>query len=44
MVINAMRDLTVRVFELLDIISPADVDKMTAYMQSILRGCALKKN
>ena len=40
-VINAMRNLTVRVFEHLDIILPTDVDKSLAYTQRILRGHAL---
>ena len=42
MVINAMRDLTIGVFEHLDIISPTDVGKRLAYMQRILKGSALK--
>ena len=42
MVINAMRNLTVGVFEHLEIISPTDVDKGLAYTQRILRGSALK--
>ena len=42
-VINAMRNLTVGVFEHLEIISPTDVDKGLAYTQRILRGSALKK-
>ena len=41
-VINVMRNLTVRVFEHLEIILPTDVDKMLAYTQRILRGSALK--
>ena len=32
-----MRDLTLEVFENLEIISPTEVDKMIAYMQRILR-------
>ena len=43
MVINAMCNLTVRVFEHLEIISPTDVDKRLAYMQRILRGPSIKK-
>ena len=43
MVINAMRDLTVGVFEHLEIILPTDVEKSLAYTQSILRGSALIK-
>ena len=42
-VISAMYDLTVGVFEKLDIASPMDVDKILAYMQRILRGAELKK-
>ena len=42
-VINAMRDLTVGVFENLEIILPTDVEKILAYTQRILRGDALKK-
>ena len=42
MVINAMCNLTVRVFEHLEIISPTDVDKRLAYTQRILRESALK--
>ena len=42
MVINAMCDLTVGVFEHLDIISPTNMDKSLAYMQRIFRGFALK--
>ena len=42
-VINAMRDLTVGVFEHLDITSPMDVETNLAYMQRILRGDVLKK-
>ena len=38
-----MRDLTVGVFEHLDIILPTDVDKTLAYTQRILRVSALKK-
>ena len=40
MVIKAMRNLTVGVFENLEIISPTDVDKRLAYTQIILRGSA----
>ena len=43
MVINAMRDLIVGVFEHLDIISLTDMEKRIAYTQSILRGSALTK-
>ena len=43
MVINTMRDLTVRMFENLDINSPTNVDKRLAYTQRILRGSTLKK-
>ena len=43
MVINAMCNLTVRVFEHLEIISPTYMDKRLAYTQNILRGSALKK-
>ena len=43
MVINDMRDLTVGVFEHLEIILPTYVDKNVAYTQSILIGSALKK-
>ena len=42
-VINAMHDLTVGVFENLEIILPADVDKRIAYTQRILIVSALKK-
>ena len=35
MVINATRDLTVGVFEHLEIISPTDADKRLAYTQRI---------
>ena len=42
-VIGAMRDLTSRVFEHLDITSPMDAKKRLAYTQRILRGDALKK-
>ena len=42
-VISAIRDLTVGVFEHLDITSPMDVGNRLAYTQSILRGAALKK-
>ena len=41
-VINAMRNLTVKVFEHLEIISPTDVDKRLSYKQRILRGLSLK--
>ena len=37
-----MRDLTVGVFEHLQITSPMDVDKRLAYTQRIIRGAALK--
>ena len=37
-----MRDLTVGVFDHLDIISPMDLDQKVAYTQRILRGYALK--
>ena len=40
-VINAIRDLTVGLFEHLYIISPTDVDKRLYYTQFILRGSAL---
>ena len=39
-----MRDLTVGVFEHLEIASTMDVKKGLAYMQRILRGSALKKH
>ena len=42
MVINAIRDFTVEVFEHLDIIFPTDVYKTLAYTQRILRVSALK--
>ena len=42
-VINAMRNLTVIVFDHLETILPTDVDKRLAYMQSILRVSAIKK-
>ena len=42
-VINSIHNLTVRVFENLEIISPTDVDKRLAYMQRILRGPSIKK-
>ena len=42
-VINAMHNLTVGVFENLDIILPVDAEKRIAYTQHILRGAALKK-
>ena len=38
-----MRNLTVRLFEHLDITSPMDVGKILAYIQRILIGAALKK-
>ena len=38
-----MCDLTVGVFEHIEIISPTDVDKRLSYMQRILIGAALKK-
>ena len=38
-----MRNLTVRVFDHLEITSPMDVDRRLAYTQRILRGSALKK-
>ena len=38
-----MHDLTIGVFENLDITSPMDVDKRLAYKQLILRGATLKK-
>ena len=43
MFIKNMRDLTVGVFEHLEIISPTDVDKRLAYMQRTLRGSTHKK-
>ena len=43
MVIKAMRNLTVGVFENLEIISPTDVDKRLACTQCILRGSVPKK-
>ena len=43
MVINAMRDLTVGVFEHLEIILPTDIYKRLAYTQRILKVSALKK-
>ena len=42
-VISAMHDLTVGVFENFNITSPMDVDKRLVYTQRILRGAALKK-
>ena len=42
-VVNAMHDITIGVFEHLDITSPMDVDQRLAYMQRILIGAALKK-
>ena len=41
-VISAMRDLTVGVFENLDVTSTMDVEKRLASTQRILRGSALK--
>ena len=41
-VISAMRDLTVGVFEHLEITSTMDVGKRLAYTQRILIGAALK--
>ena len=41
-VVGTMRDLTVGVFELLDITSPMYMDKRVAYTQCTLRGAALK--
>ena len=41
--IRAMRDITVRVFERLNITSPMDVDKRIVYTEHILRGAALQK-
>ena len=38
-----MRDLTVGVFDHLEITYPMDVDKRLAYTQRILRGSALKR-
>ena len=38
-----MRDLTVGVFERINITSPMDVEKRIAYTQHILRGSVLKK-
>ena len=43
MVSNAMHDLTVGVFENLEIIYPTGVDKRLAYTKPTLRGSALKK-
>ena len=43
-VISAMHDLTVGVFEHLEIISLTDVDKRLACTQRILRGAVLKKH
>ena len=42
-VIGAMRNITIRLFEHLNITSHMNVDKRLAYTQSILRGAALKK-
>ena len=41
--VHAMREITIRVFEHLEITSPLDVDKRMNYMQSLLRGSTLKK-
>ena len=38
-----MRDLTIGVFENLEIISPMEVDKRVSYTHRTLRGVALKK-
>ena len=38
-----MHDLTVRVFENLEITSPIDMDQNLAYMQCILKGAGIKK-
>ena len=43
MVINDIFDLTVGVFEHLEIILPTDVDKRLAYTQRVLRVSAIKK-
>ena len=43
-VINEMCNLTVGVFDNLEIILPTDVDTRLAYTQRIFRGAALKKN
>ena len=43
MVINAMHDLTVGVFEHLEIILYTDMEKRLAYMQRTLRGSTPKK-
>ena len=43
MVINAMRNLTVRVFEHLEIVSPIYKDIMLVCAQLVIRGSALKK-
>ena len=40
---SAMRDLSSRVFEHLDITSPMEVYKSIAYTQRIMIGAALKK-
>ena len=42
-VISVMHNLTVKVFEHLNITSPMDVKKRLAYTQRILRRAALKK-
>ena len=42
-VVSAMRNLTVGVFEHLEITSIMDVDQRVAYTQHTLRGAALKK-
>ena len=39
----AMREITIRVFEHLDITSPLNVYKRMNYMQSLLRGSTIKK-
>ena len=39
-----MHNLTVRVFEELEITSPLDMDQRVAYMQRIFKGAALKNN
>ena len=41
-IISALCDLIVGVFQYLKITSPTDVDKRLAYVQRILRGAALK--
>ena len=42
-VIRAMRDITVGVFEHIEITYNMDVDKIIEYMECILRGTALNK-